>query len=103
MGEKISIINTMGNGQDWVATAQVLVGKRALHQEQVLLFLLWEVHMVHQQSMVMWLLSRRSMMMVLSSCLKQTMVATLTIPLEKSLKQIVPSVLPIRRNKEVDT
>ena len=41
-------------------------------------------------------------MMVLSSCLRQTMVATLTIPLEKSRKQIVPSVLPIQRNKEVD-
>ena len=55
-GEKISIINTMGNGQDWVATAQVLVGKLALHQEQVQLFLLWEVHMAHQPSTVMWLL-----------------------------------------------
>ncbi len=102
-GEKISIINTMGNGQDWVATAQVLVGKRALHQEQVLLFLLWEVHMAHQLSTVMWLLSRRSMMMVLSLCLKLTMVATLTIPLEKSLKQIVPLVLPILRNRRVYT
>lgn len=55
-GEKISIINTMGNGQDWVATASSLEGKRALYQEQVLLFLLWEVHMAHQPSTVMWLL-----------------------------------------------
>lgn len=42
-------------------------------------------------------------MMVLSLCLKLTMVATLTIPLEKSLMQIVPLVLPILRNKEVYT
>ena len=62
---------------------QVLVGKRALHQEQVPLFLLWEVHMAHQPSTVMWLLSRKYMMTVLSLCLKPTMVATLTIPLEK--------------------
>ena len=40
-------------------------------------------------------------MMVLSLCLKLTMVATLTIPLEKSLKQIVPLVLPIQRNKKI--
>ena len=59
--------------------------------------------MAHQLSTVMCLLSRKYMMTVLSLCLRQTMVATLTIPLEKSLKQIVPSVLPIRRNKEVDT
>ena len=38
-------------------------------------------------------------MMVLSLCLKLTMVAILTIPLEKSLMQIVPLVLPILRNK----
>lgn len=57
--------------------------------------------MAHQQTMVMWLLSRRSMMMVLSLCLKLTMVATLTIPLEKSRKQIVPLVLPIQRNKKI--
>ena len=43
------------------------------------------------------------MMMVLSLCLRQIMVAIQTIPLEKSHKQIVPLVLPIQRNKEIDT
>ena len=38
-GEKISII-TMGNGQDWVATASSLEEKQVPHQKQVLLFLL---------------------------------------------------------------
>nr|WP_180364199.1 hypothetical protein [Streptococcus sp. HMSC34B10] len=44
--------------------------------------------MAHQQTIVMWLLERKSMMMVLSLCLKPTMAETLTIPLEKSLKPI---------------
>lgn len=57
--------------------------------------------MGHQQTMVMWLLSRKFMMMVLSLCLRQTMGVILTIPLEKSLKQIVPLVLPIQRNKKI--
>lgn len=37
-GEKISIINTMGNGQDWVSTASSL-GETGSIPEQVLLFL----------------------------------------------------------------
>ena len=40
-GEKISIINTMGNGQDWGCDSfKSLVEKRVPHQKQVLLFLL---------------------------------------------------------------
>ena len=39
-GEKIPIISTMGNGQDWVRTAASLGGETGSIQDQVLLFLL---------------------------------------------------------------
>ena len=63
-GEKIPIINTMGNAQDWVQSLQFWVVKQALFQELKLLSHLSMTVMGPLFLMVMCLLSRRSIQMI---------------------------------------
>lgn len=102
-GEKISIINTMGNGQDWVATASSLGGETgSTPRAGAIVSFVGGTHGTPASyghvAFVEKVYDDGSFLVS-----ETNYGATLTIPLEKSLKQIVPSVLLIRPNRRVYT
>ncbi len=88
-GEKIPIISTMGNGQDWYEQPQVSVGRQGQVHKQELLFPLREEDMAHQQNTDMWLSSKNSTQMAHSLSPKPITMAIQTIPSVNYLEWIV--------------
>ncbi len=99
-GEKIPIISTMGNGQDWWQQQHVSVERQAIYPKQELLFPLRVVLMVQQQNMGMSPLSRKFTQMGHFSSQKLMSMAIQTIPSVNYQESIVRLVLLIRRNRK---
>lgn len=98
-GEKIPIISTMGNGQDWVATAARLGGDTGKLPKAGAIISFAEEVMDRQQNTVMSPLSRKFTQMVLSSSQRPMLMVILTIHSVNYQESIVQLALLIQRNK----